>query len=99
MMVMKALSNQSQNQVLQVRKYSNGQLAVFIEDKNSFPIAEISIMDDSIDLKENEFIFKDYSENTFFSEKLLNSDLIKATNRFVLIGSHLCPICKISRYV
>lgn len=78
-----------------LKTYSNGQLAVFLRDNNGFPIAEISIRDDNVDMNIDEFIFKDYSENITLAEMLYDSNLIKSSNRFVLIGKHLCPICQI----
>ncbi|MBY9005338.1 MAG: hypothetical protein KGD63_01110 [Candidatus Lokiarchaeota archaeon] len=77
------------------KTYSNGQLAVFLQDYNGFPLAEISIREDTVDLNIDEFIFKDYSENTTLANMLYDSELIKSSNRFVLIGKHLCPICQI----
>ena len=84
-----------QKHTLDLKTYPNGQLAVFIKDEDDFPIAEISILADSIDLNENEFVCKDYSEYINLSQELLDSNFIKPTNRFVIIGSHLCPICVI----
>ncbi|MFO7796186.1 MAG: hypothetical protein ACQERB_05395 [Promethearchaeati archaeon] len=92
---MKNISKTIQKYTLNLKKYPNGQLAVFIKDEDGFPIAEISILADSIDLNENEFIYKDYSEYNNLSQELLDSNVIKPTNRFVIIGSHLCPICVI----
>ncbi|MBD3197736.1 MAG: hypothetical protein GF317_21975, partial [Candidatus Lokiarchaeota archaeon] len=60
---MKKSSIKERNRQLKFKKYSNGQLCVFIEDSNGFPMAELSIMEDNVDLQENEFIYKDYSEN------------------------------------
>lgn len=99
MMVMKTGLKESLSRYLQLKKYPNGQLAVFLENNNGFPIAELSIMNNSVDLNKNEFIFKDYAENLEISRLLLDSNLIHSTNRFIIIGSHICPICVITRYV
>jgi len=80
---------------LQKKKYKNGQLALFVQDDNGEPIAELSIMHESVELAQNEFILKDYSENESLVVVFFESHLIYPTNRFVLIGSHLCPICQI----
>lgn len=96
---MKNTLKANQEHILELGKYPNGQLAVYLEDKNGFPIAELSIMEKTLDLKENEFIYKDYSEHNDFSQELLNLDIIKPTNKFVIVGSHLCPICYIPNYV
>lgn len=47
-----------------VKNYPNGQIGIFIEEMNGEPLAELSIMQDSIELASDEFIFKDYSENS-----------------------------------
>jgi len=90
-----------QNQIeikrnLKNNRYLNGQLAVFIRDISGEPLAELSIMDDSVELDWDEFILKDYSENEDLVNDLINSKVIKSINRFVMIGSHLCPICQIT---
>ena len=80
---------------VQVSRYINGQLAVNIHGFSGEPIAELSIMNSSVELAPNEFILKDYSENEYLVQECYESNLITATDRFVLIGSHLCPICQI----
>ena len=44
---------------LRTKYYSNGQLAVFLQNNRGEPIAELSIMEPSVDLDLNEFILKD----------------------------------------
>jgi len=80
---------------LHTKHYLNGQLAVFIHNNSGEPIAELSIMNNSVELAPNEFILKDYSENKNLAQDLIDSQFITPTNRFILIGSHLCPICQI----
>jgi len=79
-----------------LKTYNNGQLAVFLQDYNGFPLAEISIKDENVNLNIDEFIFKDYSENSLLATELLNLNLITPSDRFVFVGKHLCPICKIN---
>ena len=55
--------------ILQTKHYSNGQLALFVEDYNGEPIAELSIMHDPIELASDEFILKDYSENKQIAQR------------------------------
>ena len=52
-------------------------------------------MQDNVELYSDEIILKDYSENLDLVEYLANSKVIAPTNRYVLIGSHVCPICKV----
>ena len=80
---------------LHLNRYFNGQLAVFVLGHMREPIAELSIMKDSVELTPNEFILKDYSENKELANEFFEAELINATDRFVLVGSHLCPICQI----
>jgi len=78
---------------LQISRYNNGQLAVNIRGFSGEPIAELSIMHDSVELAPHEFILKDYSENEGLVQDCYESKLFSATQRFVLIGSRLCPVC------
>ena len=81
---------------LQQKYYSNGQLAIFVYDHYDEPLAEISIMSNSVNLAPDEFILKDYAENKKLAQELFESEMIVPTDRFVLIGSHLCLICRIN---
>ena len=83
------------NQKLITNRYINGQLAVFVKNEQGEPVAELSLASNTIDLEPNEFILKDYSENEEIANELINLGLIHFSERFVLIGSHLCPVCQI----
>ena len=83
------------NSKLQKKHYSNGQLAVFAFNYNNEPLAELSIECNSVELAPDEFILKDYAENKDIAQQLFESELIIPTNRFILIDSHLCLICRI----
>ncbi|MFX0104712.1 MAG: hypothetical protein ACFE75_04385 [Candidatus Hodarchaeota archaeon] len=78
-----------------ISRYINNQLSVIIHGFSGEPIAELSIMTDSVELAPNEFILKDYSENEYLVQECYDSNLFTPTDRFVLIGSHLCTICQI----
>ena len=80
---------------LHLNRYFNGQLAVFVLGHMREPLAELSIMNDSVELAPNEFILKDYSENKDLANEFFEAELINTTDRFILVGSHLCPICQI----
>lgn len=79
---------------LHTKRYSNGQLAVYVHDYNGEPIAELSIMHNLVELAPNEFILKDYSENENLAREFLESSQFISTNRFILVGSHFCPVCQ-----
>ena len=78
---------------IEVTRYQNGQLAVFVKDEDGEPLAELSHMSDSVSLAPDEFLLKDYSENEELAEILIKSGLISQPDRFILIGSRLFPIC------
>ena len=81
---------------LKKKLYSNGQLAIFVHNYKDEPLAEISIMCNSVELAPDEFILKDYSENRNLAQEFFELELIIPTDRFILIGSHLCLICRIN---
>ncbi|MFX1274178.1 MAG: hypothetical protein ACFFBP_00590 [Promethearchaeota archaeon] len=76
-------------------RYANGQLALFLDDEDGEPLEEFSIMQDSVKLARDEIILKDYSETLKLTKDLGRSGIIIQTDRFVLINSHVCPICKV----
>ena len=82
------------NGKLQKKHYSNGQLAIYVYNYNDEPLAELSIMCNSVELAPDEFILKDYAENRNLAQQFFESKLITPTDRFILIGSHLCLICQ-----
>ncbi len=84
------------NSKLQKKYYSNGQLAIFAINYNDEPLAELSINCNSVELAPDEFILKDYAENKNIAQQFFESELIIPTDRFILIGSHLCLICQIN---
>jgi hypothetical protein len=81
---------------LYVNWYDNGQIALYLRGVGGEPIAEISINYEGIDLEENEFILKDYNENETLIPQLFDSGKVIPTDRFILVGSHICPICKLN---
>ena len=83
------------NSKLQKKHYPNGQLAIFALNFKNEPLAELSIMCDSVELAPDEFILKDYAENKDLAQEFFESELINPTDRFILIGSHICLICQI----
>ena len=82
------------NSKLQKKHYPNGQLAIFALNFKNEPLAELSITCDSVELAPDEFILKDYAENKNLAQKFFETEMIKPTDRFILIGSHLCLICQ-----
>lgn len=79
-----------------IQEYSNGQNAIYLQNRKGEPLAELTIKCDELELRSNETIIKDYAENSNLINNLLESGFIESTNRFVIIGSCLYPICQIS---
>ena len=77
------------------KNYPNGQLAIYYHNNDGEPIAELSVIKDSIELSSNEIVLKNYSENAEIAHEFLDARILIPTDRFVLIGTHLCPICKV----
>lgn len=90
-----SISGLYSNKSIRKKIYANGQLAIYINDVDGQPFAELSVSKDSVYLDQDEFILKDYSENIELVEELVNLEAIALTDRFVLIGPHVCPICKV----
>ena len=81
-------------------KYSNGRTAlqlvsaVDVDDVyKGEPIATATVNIPEMDLKENEVIIKDYSENEGMLEALVAAGIVVPTGRFVDSGFVTCPIC------
>ena len=94
MKMIKKQNNPKEN--FNTKRYFNGQLGVYVNDEKGLPIAELSVMHDSVELAANEFILKDYSENKEIINKAFETEKINITDRYILIGKHICPICQIS---
>jgi len=78
------------------KNYPNGQLAVFFSNSDGEPVAELSLNDNSVELASDEFILKNYSENSLIAQEFLDSKAFTPTDRYLLMGAHLCPICRIN---
>lgn len=78
------------------KRYENGQLAIYIHNEKGEQLTELSIKDDRVDLNEDEIILKDYSENSYIIDGMVNKEKLIPTDRYILVGNHLCPICRVS---
>ncbi len=76
-------------------RYENGQLALFLDDQDGNELAELSIAFKSLLLGRDEIILRDFSDDLELAENLEHSGIISKTDRFVLIGSYVCPICEV----
>ncbi len=75
-------------------RHANGQLALVCDEEQGH-FKELSIAYDKIRLGRDEIILKDFSGDLELTEYLSKTGIISQTDRFVLIGSHVCPICKV----
>ncbi|MBN1802590.1 MAG: hypothetical protein JW891_13845 [Candidatus Lokiarchaeota archaeon] len=81
--------------ILRKRYYPNGQLAIFLRTDAGEALAELSISCDEIYLEEGEFVLKDVPENAHAIELLIEEGEFCLTDKFVLIGSRIYPVCRI----
>ena len=75
-------------------RHANGQLAL-VRDEESGQSEELSIANDAVRLGRDEIILKDFSNDLELTRYLVDHSIISQTDRFVLIDSHICPICKL----
>ena len=75
-------------------RHANGQLALVLDEEEG-QLEELSIAHDAVRLERDEIILKDFSNNLKLTNYLADQGIISQTNRFVLIDSHVCPICKL----
>ena len=75
-------------------KYAiGGGLAVhLIDDQDGMPFATVSINVEGLDLADNEFVFKTYSENEGLLEAMLAAGAVELTGRYCTVG----PICRLN---
>ena len=75
-------------------RHANGQLAL-VRDEESGQLEDLTIAHDAVRLGRDEIILKDFSDNLKLTKHLVNNGIISQTDRFILIDSHVCPICKL----
>jgi hypothetical protein len=78
--------------------YPNGNLKLILLDQHHEPIAEISIYPHEITLLSDEFLLKNYSENTDFVKRLVDTGKIFPTNHFILLNGKISRIYKSTLY-
>jgi len=78
-------------------RYNDGNLAVLLNDKFGSPLAKLSLKlpDCGLELGENQFFAKTYSENAEIAEDALASGLFKQTTISVKNGWMTYPIWEI----
>ena len=81
---------------VETTRYSNGNLAVLLKDEYGYPLTKLSTsLDCDIELAENQFFAKTYSENAEIAEDALASGLFKQTTISVKNGWMTYPIWEI----
>lgn len=72
---------------LRYRQYGNGNLAVQLLDRSDGSLyATLSVNVEGVDLPDNQFVAKTYSENAGLNEQLISQGYFKATGRTVQVG-------------
>ena len=76
------------------RYHGNDRIAIeLVCHNNGEPIATATVNVPNIDLKENEIIIKDYSENKGILDALITAGIISSPQKHVKTGFVECPIC------
>ncbi len=78
-----------------IKKNKDNNLSLFLCSKKGEPLAKLSIDGKDSNLQPDEIILKDYSENSGIIDQLIDSSMLKPTDRFILVGNRLCPVCKV----
>lgn len=77
-----------------IRNYGNGRPALQLMDaEDGSPVAVATINIPEENLKENEVIIKDYSENAGMYNALLDAGIISEQKRAVASGYIIAPVC------
>lgn len=85
----------NRNEAFLLKRDSNNNISLFLRDNGGEPIAKLSVDANNSELNSDEIILKDYSENSVIVEELFASNMLKTTDRFILVGNRLCPVCKV----
>jgi len=79
---------------LKVEAYSNGRTALcLIDAEDGSPVCTATINVPEVELKPNEVIIKNYSENEGILDVLVNAGIVTPTGRYISIGYVSCPVC------
>lgn len=57
--------------------------------------ATVSIHYPKLNLKTNEILLKNYSENQTIAQLLLEKKILKPSSKYILVGSTFCPVCEV----
>ncbi|TXT58689.1 MAG: hypothetical protein BAJALOKI2v1_320040 [Promethearchaeota archaeon] len=87
--------HENRNETFLLKRDSNNNISLFLGNNREEPIAKLSVDANNSELNSDEIILKDYSENSLIIEELLASNMLKTTDRFILVGNRLCPVCKV----
>lgn len=79
---------------VKIAKYGNKRPAILIEDEMGLPYMTASINVPQLELKDDEVVIKDYSENEGVYEWLLERNIIQPLHRVHRVGMDIgCPVC------
>jgi len=78
---------------LLIKTYPNGQKAVYLRNFEKDHPLELSLMHNSVELEEDQFILNDSFLYGELIEKYLELEYFSLTNRYILVQNQLCPVC------
>ncbi len=86
------------NLTVQAGTYASGNLSVQLLDEGEDDelYATVSVDIEDVELSEDEFVFKTYSENEGLLKEMLAARIVRTTGRFAEVGyAGLQPICRL----
>jgi hypothetical protein len=79
---------------LEFRKYFDGHTAIMLVDANNGgEVAMATVNVPEVQLKANQILIKDYSENAGMLDALSEAGIVKPTGEFVHFGFVAIPVC------
>ncbi|MHA1561536.1 MAG: hypothetical protein ACTSPA_05370 [Promethearchaeota archaeon] len=86
-----------ENEVYFLKKSFNesGGLDLSLFDALDQKYATLSIQYPKLNLKMNEILLKNYSENQMIAKLLLETKILKPSSKYILVGRKFCPVCEV----
>jgi hypothetical protein len=82
--------------ILQKGRYIDNSIAILLFDAHDGePVSKATVAIDGANLKENQIIVKDYSENEGMLDALISIGLVTSVERWIETGYVRVPVCNI----
>lgn len=69
---------------------------IYLYDANEQPICRLDVKINNKLIERDEFVLKNYAENSAIAAELLDKGILKHTGKYIYLSGRLCPICKIN---